>query len=807
MAQSSVPKHTDHDAAEAFRRLQLQDENGNIPADGLIVAEQQKKAMAVDPSVWLGANVPKPSGPQPKVAGLARTNWLWLGPGNIGGRLRSILVNPTDTNMLYVGSVCGGVWKTTNGAASWFPLDDFMGNLAIGCMVMDPANPNVIYAGTGEGFNNGDSLRGAGIFKTTDAGLTWNVLSNAAWATVGDVHRLAISPTNHLVILAATGTGIWRSPDGGANWSQAYSNEVADLAFNPATPGNCIASGFGPANLGPLALYSTDAGFSWTDATGIGGSNRVELACAPSSPNIVYASENNNGGEIYASADGGVTYALRNTGTNYLGNQGDYANCIWVDPTNPNTLIVGGLDLYLSTDGGNSLTQISQWQSSPASAHADHHAIVSAANYNGTSQTTVYFGNDGGIYSATNVLTVSLTSGWSFLNNNLGVTEFNSAAGNTNNFTLIAGAQDNGTVTYTTNGGPQAWAPMDGGDGGVCAADQTDTNYFYGEYVYLTIYRSTDGGVSDNNIYAGITDAVANGANFYAPFILDPNNQNTMLAGGSNLWQSVNVKAATPAWTIIKPGIASGALISAIAVAPGSSDIIWVGHNDGSIYATANGTAASPAWTQNNLGTPNLPGRYCSSLTIDSANSNIVYATFTGFSADNVYRTTDGGTTWSNLASGLPVAPVHTLAIAPFNHNYLYVGTEVGIFGSADYGVTWSPANEGPADVNVNQLVWLGNKLTAATGGRGVWQIALGATTVSTAPVSITAAVTSTNLHLAWPADHIGWRLLAQTNHLATGISANTNDWGTVSGSASTNLIVAPIDPTKPAEFYRLIYP
>jgi hypothetical protein len=202
-----------------------------------------------------------------------------------------------------------------------------------------------------------------------------------------------------------------------------------------------------------------------------------------------------------------------------------------------------------------------------------------------------------------------------------------------------------------------------------------------------------------------------------------------------------------------------------------------------------------------------IPGRYCSSLTIDSANSNVVYATFTGFAANNVYRTTDGGTTWSNLASGLPVVPVHTLAIAPFNHNYLYVGTEIGIFGSADGGVTWSPNNEGPADVNVNQLIWMGNKLTAATGGRGVWQIALGAATVSTTPVSITAVQSGTNFNLSWPSDHTGWRLLSQTNNIASGLSRNTNDWTTIIGSASTNQVSIPIIRTNKAGFFRLIYP
>src|SRR5207248_1859726 len=201
----------------------------------------------------------------------------------------------------------------------------------------------------------------------------------------------------------------------------------------------------------------------------------------------------------------------------------------------------------------------------------------------GSANKTVFFGDDGGIYQAADVYAVSLTSGWTFLNHNLGITEFYGAAGNSVSGTVVAGAQDNGTLRYTTGGGPQGWTSMFGGDGGYCAADPTDPNYFYGEYVYLQIHRSSNGGASSSYIY------------------------------------------------------------SAIAVAPGNSDIIWVGHNNGDVYSTANGTAANPTWSRKDLGSPNLPNRACTRLTVDPANSSRVYATFGGFNSDNIYRTTDGG--------------------------------------------------------------------------------------------------------------------------------------------------------------------
>jgi len=182
-------------------------------------------------------------------------------------------------------------------------------------------------------------------------------------------------------------------------------------------------------------------------------------------------------------------------------------------------------------------------------------------------------------------------------------------------------------------------------------------------------------------------------------------------------------KATTPTWSNIKAGIASRWFISAIAVAPGNSSLIWVGYGDGSVYATANGTAASPTWTQENFGTPNLPQRYCACITIDPNNEDRVYVTFGGFNQGNLWRTTDAGSTWSDVSGNLPQAPANSLVIDPHDSSYLYVGTEVGVFASDNGGATWSPSNDGPANVNVDQLIWVGDTLVAATHGRGCFSI------------------------------------------------------------------------------------
>ena len=737
--------------------MRLRDANGVIAPNGLLNAIHQAQQMNYDANAWSGASKPKTGGIRPLVADLNTNNWEWLGPGNIGGRIRSLVIHPTIPSTIWVGGVSGGVWKSTNSGASWLPLNDWMASLAISCMEIDKTSPNVLYAGTGSRF------RGAGIFKSSDGGSTWAQLTNTSYAVQGNINRLTICPTNHLILLAGTANGIFRSADAGTTWTQTYNTtSIRQVAFSPTNGSKAIAG----ADDGGIALYSTDVGQTWTAASGLGVGGRVEFAYAPSNPQIVYVQQDVGDGTIYASTDGGVTYTQRGTNGYNAGGQMFNASCVWVDPTNPNIFVVGGLDLWRSTNGGTNLTKISDWIANQnaqrndqfSSVHADHQIIVSPPSYDGVSNLTVYFGGDGGIVRNTNIYTATTTNGWVGLDNNLGITEFYGGAGNPTTFTAIGGSQDNGTPRYTTQGGPQNWHLTFGGDGGYCAADPTNPSFFYGEYVKLQIFRSTDGAQSADYIFGGIGDAgIASGfdpddtnaptsANFIAPFIIDPNNPNTLLGGGSNLWRTVNAKtpiATNVSWSIIKAGVTSGSFISAIAVSQGNSDVVWAGHNDGEIYSTANGTAANPTWTRKDLNPPGLPSSMCQSIAIDPVNSNIVYVSFGGYATNNLYRTADGGATWTNIGSTLPAAPINTIAIAPFNHNFIYVGTQVGIFGSANAGINWSPANEGPANVNTDGLFWLRNYLYAATYGRGMYRIALGPPTVVVTPSIATAYVGS----------------------------------------------------------------
>ncbi|MFZ2517480.1 MAG: PKD domain-containing protein, partial [Anaerolineae bacterium] len=345
---------------------------------------------------------------------------------------------------------------------------------------------------------------------------------------------------------------------------------------------------------------------------------------------------------------------------------------------------------------------------------------------------------------ADNVYTVLGTTGWQELNNNLGITQFYGAAGNPTSGVIVGGTQDNGTLRYSGN--TETWSTMFGGDGGFAAADPANPNYFYGEYISAQVHRSSDAGVSAEYIYGlywdggqwtcrpapyRIDDACNNTANFISPFILDPNNPNRLLVGGRSLWRSndpktANTGTAGPSWASIKAPISGNSNISAIAVAPGNSDIVWVGHSNGNVYRTANGTATSPSWTQVDTNAPGLPNRYVTRITIDRNSANTVYVTFGGFSPDNVWRTTDAGNSWGDRtgsgSSGLPDAPVRSLVIHPNNSNWIYVGTEVGVFVSENAGANWTVPHEGPANVSVDELFWMNTALVAATHGRGLFR-------------------------------------------------------------------------------------
>lgn len=664
--------------------------------------------------------------------GALALNWSQLGPGNIGGRIRTIVVHPTDPNIVYIGSVGGGVWKTTNSGTSWSPLKDDMENLAVCSMVMDPTNSNILYAGTGEGYFNGDAIRGEGIFKTTDAGTTWSRLSSTINSNFYYVNKLMIDQTTN-AIYAGTRKGLYRSTDGGTSFSGLLVGtggadvHCMDVEIAYTLPSTIYAS-FGLFN--DAAIYrSTDGGSSFSSNLGQSGQGRIEIATSASNPLIAIASFcdlNTNGVTLMASTTNGgdnwftmtVPGPAYSGPDNYASSQAWYDNIIYIDPNNASTFYVGGLDFWKSTNSGTNWTQKTNWYSefgAPQLVHADHHAIAFAPS----NSNLMFLGTDGGIFKSTNK-----GENWTAINNNLFITQFYYGAVNPTGTIYYGGAQDNGTLKST---GSSSWSEIIGGDGGATEVDFNNPLNIYGEYVNFAFFKSVNGGATFSKAMSGIPtgpgfwDGTTDRTLFISPFSIDPNNSNTIVAGTYRVWRTTN---AALSWSAVSGDLtgdgtgSSGSKISTVIVAKGNSNIIYAGCSNGRVQVTTDGGAN---WNLRNTG---LPVAYCTRIATDPNNPAVAFASFSGFTAGSkVYKTTNSGVSWTNISSNLPNIPVSCIVVNPSNVNNIFVGTDLGVFSTTNSGVSWVQDNAGLANVSVSDLDYRAsdNKLFAATHGRSMF--------------------------------------------------------------------------------------
>jgi len=698
--------------------------------------------------------------------------WTYVGPGNIGGRTRGLVIQPTNPSTMYAAGVAGGVWKSVDAGASWQPIGDLMANLAVCSLVMHPTNPAVLFAGTGEGYFNVDAVRGLGIFKTGDGGATWTQLPSTNNSDFYYVNDLQISPHDANRRYAATRTGFFLSSDGGGSWTRTLDASAANGCTSIAVrrdlnPDNIIISCGAGA---PAAIFrSTDGGASFTKVYDEPDMGRTSLAIAPSNQNYVYAlassleAGNYKNGllAVLRSTDGGATWTsrVRNTSPDRLStllltnpeaaqgcdgpsaylNQGWYDNVIAVDPVNENIVWAGGIDLFRSDNGGLSWKLASYWWAPVTNSrynHADHHVIRFHPGYNGTTNKTMYVGNDGGLFrtddaraaTGTNICsynsrTSSLVA-WTNLNHGYGVTQFYYGAVYPGGATFFGGTQDNGTNRGTLAAGPNAWSNIMGGDGGAVAVDPTDTNILYGEYTELSIQKSTNGGASFSSATTGI-DENKNNFLFIAPFVMDATNPKTLWTGGNYLWRTTNGAVSWTRASALRPGTGN---FSALAVAPRDANRVAAGLDDGRILTTT--TAQTNDGTS--VWTAAWPVKgYISSLAYDPGNSNLIYATCSTFGQKHVWKSTNGGTDWAPLdgsgSSALPDVPAFSIVVDPLKTSRLYVGTDLGVFVTTDGGGTWAVERTGFANVITEHLVRepRTNRLYAFTHGRGAWYVPL----------------------------------------------------------------------------------
>ncbi len=716
-------------------------------------------------------------------------SWQSLGPGNIGGRTRSLLIHPTSPNTMFAGGVAGGVWKTTDGGSSWAPLNDLLPNLAISSLAMDPTNPNVIYAGTGEGFLNEDAVRGAGIFKTTDGGATWTHLAATNNLDFYYVNDLVVSKNGSHAVYAATQTGVWLSLNGGVSWSQVVLEPFvgigcSDLAARTDTASDWVFAACTFFNSSTLSnetaiFRNTNAagGGAWQQVYTESGMGRVSLAIAPSNQGVIYAlAESRTPGNyfkglhaVFRSEIGGGpstwTARVRNTSVPFINtllltnfvyarysictggqdsyfNQGWYDNVIAVDPVDKDRVWVGGIDLFRSDDGGANWGIASYWAFQPTDpkfVHADQHAVVFHPQYDGSINKKMFVANDGGIFRTDDARAAVATGNgalcgtplssmtWSSVNANYGVTQFYHGVPYPDGATYFGGTQDNGTVRGNDTGG-STWATVAGGDGGYVAVDPVNTSVIYFSYQNWSINKSTNGGQTAFPSVDGIT---GDSGLFITPFIMDPTDSSRLWTGGGFLWRTVN---AAVSWQ--QASTALNGQVSAIAAAPTNANRVLVGTSDGYIYrstaALSAGAGTAWAWSKPRDG-------FVTSVAFDPANENIAYATYSNFGATHVWKSLDGGVTWAGIdgsgTTGLPDVPVHSIVVDPVQTARLYIGTDLGVFVSLDRGATWFVENTGFANVVTESLSLkpgLPPTLFAFTHGRGAWRVPIAACSYAT---------------------------------------------------------------------------
>ena len=634
----------------------------------------------------------------------------WGGLDN-AGRMCDLAVDPTDSRIVYAAAASGGVWKSEDYCKTWKPLADFEPSLSYGCIAIDPFDHNTVYAGMGEPNNSLDSFHGAGLLRSRDGGKNWQLLASDVF--IGqNFSRIVANPHRPGWIYAATTRGVLRSTDYGATWVQLLGGDATDLLVDPQSPDTVIAAigrAFGDPRNG---LYrSDDAGETWkrlTDDLPFPGFalGRLQFSQCVKYPQVIYAAMWGHNGDLLGfmkTTDFGHSWIRLPNTPNYAGGTQWYYNVVAVSPVNPNVVFVSGASTYRTLDGGET------WEDNTRSyaggpIHPDHHALTFDPNH----PDTLYLCTDGGIFR-----TRDLGNNWESVSRGLGTVQFQFVDVHpTDPNVAWGGTQDNGTNKFR---GLPEWTNTFAGDGGVTRVSTKNPNIVYTEYVDLAMLKSTDGG---ENWDWGVTNGIdlSEGANFYAPFNLDPSDPDTLVAGTRRVYRSTN---AAESWTSISPIL--GTRVSAITIAPNLSSVIYAGTNDGRIWVTPD---TGKSWYEITKGTePAMIGDIC----IDPNNARRVYVSQVTWDHASLWRSDDAGGHWTCISDNLPPLPVRGLALDPTHSNTLYAGTEIGVFVSTQGGGAWKRLGAGLPDAPVFSIV--ANKktgyITVGTHGRGAWRIRL----------------------------------------------------------------------------------
>ena len=684
----------------------------------------------------------------------ANLEWRCIGPFR-GGRTVAATGVPNNPNLFYIGVNNGGVWKTTDAGRTWFPIFDSQPTGSIGALAVAPSNPNVIYVGTGEGLRRPDLSTGDGIYKSTDAGNTWQHLGLRDGQQVANI---LIDPQDpNRVFVAVLGhpygpnseRGVFRSTDGGETWQKIlYKDDdigAADLAFDPKNPQiiytDLWSSRRPPWTTGnPLEGHSgglfksTDGGETWhpltkglpTNAQGLG---RVGFGISPSSPNRIYALVDAapEVGGLYRSDDAGESWQRVNHEQRIWGRGSDFA-WVRVSPENPDIIYICNTSTYRSTDAGTSFTAIKG-----APGGDDYHAVW----INPENPRIILLAADQGA-------TISVNGGetWSSWYNQPTAQFYHVITDNQFPYWVYGGQQESGSAGTASRSDWGAitfrdWHPVGTEEYGYVAPDPLHPNLIYGGKVTrLDMITGQTQDVSPVLLRTGKYRF-----NRTAPLIFSPAAPHTLYLGSNVLFKTTD---AGHSWQVISPDLtredpgvppnlgnmiasdpAQGkhrGVIYSLAPSPLDANLIWAGTDDGLIWLTRDG---GQNWRE--VSPPGLTAwSKIAQLDASHFDPNGVYAAVNRFRLDDlhpyIYRTHDGGQTWEKITTGLPDdAAVNVVREDPVRQGLLFAGTERAIYVSFNDGDSWQSLQLNLPATSMRDLVIHNDDIVVGTHGRSFW--------------------------------------------------------------------------------------
>ncbi len=646
------------------------------------------------------------------------------------GRVNTVAFHPTQQGTLFAGSATGGVWRSTRNGQDWTPMTDELPMLAVSGIAIDPGSPSVMYLLTGDG--EGFILPSIGVLKSTDGGDTWS----ATGLTFGESssvygYKLAMLPSDPGVLLAATTSGLFRTADAGATWSQVQAGSFRDVEFQPGNPSVVYGS------TETAVFRSNDAGQTWTPLTcGLPPPSslppafspllvgyRVSLAVSPASPSSVYAlygGPSSNPGAfpgLFRSDNAGGCFTLQSTTPNILGASPNgfdtfahpwYDLALAVSPANINEVHVGAVNNWVSADGGVTWKLSSYWLEGDNTVPAPYvHPDIHSLEYRGSD---LFAAVDGGLYLSPDGGTT-----WNDLSEGLAITEIFRICGVPNSSLIYFGAQDNGSDRTSGTTAVQVF----GGDGGQCQIDPANPNNVYISAQFGVVYLSGDAGTTFASVVAPQNPAPYITPFVLAPTILLPTRPNVLFGCFVDVWM-LTVNFGIPSWTNLTNGGIGTTTCAAMAISPSNPAVMYVAKPTG-VFRSTNGGLT---WSLKSGIWP-VQGPEITDVAVNPANPAQAVITLSGYSdGQKVYGTVDGGATWTNLSGSLPNLQVNSAVFDGTPANGIYVGMDVGVYYRNDHTSDWILFQRGLPNVMVMDLdIQPGTgEIRAGTYGRGLWK-------------------------------------------------------------------------------------